>query len=115
MQLNETLTRPAPQSLRRWQSIDAVLSDGSLDVDQKRAILSSWASDLFAVESCPWLRSVPGVPEPLRVGDIFAGLRALDDDPPRGGACVRMLPRARPMTDARMRLRPRVAEMRHAR
>jgi hypothetical protein len=55
-------------------------------------ILSSWASDFYAVESCPWLREVPGVGKTLRLSDILAALRALDDDdePPPGGATIRL-------------------------
>jgi hypothetical protein len=120
MQLNDTFSQSAPQAVRAggsgYRTIEAVLHDDSLDVQQKRAILSSWASDLFAVESCPWLRDVPGVAAPLRVGDIFAALRSLDDDPPpRGGACIRAFPAMRRTTDARMRLRPRFAELKLAR
>ena len=66
----------------RYQGIDDVLNDASLTRLQKRAILASWASDLWAIESCPWLREVPGVRRPLRVDDIFAALRALDDSGP---------------------------------
>ena len=66
----------------RYQSVDDVLNDASLTRLQKRAILASWASDLWTLESCPWLREVPGVRTPLRVNDIFAALRALDDSRP---------------------------------
>lgn len=80
------------QSSVRFQSPGDVLAASSLDALQKRAILSSWASDLFAVESCPWLRKVPGVNAALPLKDILAALRSLDDDdpPPRGGAAVRI-------------------------
>ena len=92
MQMTDTLAfRPDDVSgapAHHYQTIEAVLSDASLDVQQKRAILSSWASDLWAIESCPWLRQVPGVKSPLRVSDIFAALRSLDDDPPRGGGSI---------------------------
>ena len=46
----------------------------------------------YAVESCPWLRDVPGVLGTMRLSDILAALRALDDDghpPPKGGAAAR--------------------------
>jgi hypothetical protein len=75
------------------QSPSAVLNDPDLEPFEKRAILSSWASDLYAVESCPWLREVPGVKKALRLSDILQALRALDDDddpPPRGGAAMRL-------------------------
>jgi len=71
----------------------AVLSDDRLSTAEKRVILSSWASDIYAVESNPALREVPGIPEPLRLSDILAALRELDgeDDPrPRGGNAMRL-------------------------
>ena len=37
-----------------------VLNDPDLTKQEKRAILSSWASDACAVESMPGLRQVPG-------------------------------------------------------
>jgi hypothetical protein len=49
---------------------------------------------MYAVEANPALREVPGLPRPLRVRDILAALRALDDedDPrPRGGAAMRLV------------------------
>ncbi|SDG05393.1 hypothetical protein SAMN05216337_11183 [Bradyrhizobium brasilense] len=39
-----------------------VLSDAKLLTDEKRVILSSWASDMYVVESHPALRAVPGIP-----------------------------------------------------
>ena len=114
MQLNETLSHQPKTSGRgsRYQSIDDVLNDASLDHRQKRAILASWASDLWAIESCPWLREVPGVRTPLRVSDIFAALRALDDsDPPPKGGSVLAFSAAR---KSRSHVRPQPAEMQHA-
>ena len=114
MQPNDTLSLPSAARARGscYQSIEEVLNDASLDQLQKRAILASWASDLWAIESCPWLREVPGVRTPLRVSDIFAALRALDDgDPPPSGASVLAFPAARRISHARVR--PQLAEMRH--
>jgi hypothetical protein len=67
-----------------------VLNDGALSASEKRVILSSWASDMYAVESCPALREIPGMGHAIRLADILAALRRLDggnddDDPPRGG------------------------------
>jgi len=45
---------------------------------EKRAILASWASDLFAVDSSPQLRRPPGVSKPVRYEDILKALKALD-------------------------------------
>ncbi len=68
-----------------------VLRDASLSTGEKRVILSSWASDMYAVESKPALRKVPGVAQVMRLSDILAALRELDGqfDPPRGGAAMR--------------------------
>src|SRR5689334_20684846 len=68
-----------------------VLCDASLSAAEKRVILSSWASDVYAVESNPTLREVPGVVQVMRLSDILAALRELDGqfDPPRGGAAMR--------------------------
>jgi hypothetical protein len=68
-----------------------VLSDARLSTDEKRVILSSWASDMYGVESYPALREVPGILHRLRLDDILAALKQLDDDtdPPRGGLAMR--------------------------
>ena len=70
-----------------YDSPQAVLSDGALCAAEKRAILSSWASDIYAVESMPSLRKIPGVARAMRLADILAALRRLDEDdePPRPG------------------------------
>ncbi|MBV8698174.1 MAG: hypothetical protein JO052_10000 [Bradyrhizobium sp.] len=76
-----------------YNSPAAVLSDDRLSAAEKRVILSSWASDMYAVESNPALREVPGIPSPMRLSDILAALRELDgedDPPPRGGAAMRL-------------------------
>jgi hypothetical protein len=69
-----------------YASPDEVMDDPQLCDAEKRIILSSWASDMFAVESCPGLRDIPGMGHPLRLADILSALRRLDggDDPPRG-------------------------------
>jgi hypothetical protein len=70
-----------------------VLRDGALSATEKRVILSSWASDIYAVESKPTLRKIPGIAREMRLADILAALRQLDqdDDPPRpGGATMRL-------------------------
>ena len=70
-----------------YHSPEDVLNDSGLSIDEKRVILSSWASDIYVVESQPALREVPGVPHRLRLDDIIAELKRLDhdDDPPHGG------------------------------
>jgi hypothetical protein len=62
-----------------------VLADGSLDVQEKRAILSSWASDACAVESMPALRHPPGVQRAVSFDEIMDALMSLDG--PKGPVC----------------------------
>jgi hypothetical protein len=57
-----------------------VLGDRALSPAEKRVILSSWASDMYAVDSQPALREIPGIPQPMLLKDILAALRQLDDD-----------------------------------
>lgn len=76
-----------------YDSPDAVLGDAKLSTDEKRVILSSWTSDMYAVESHPALREVPGITHRLRLDDILAALKRLDEDndpPPRGGSAMRL-------------------------
>ena len=63
---------------RHYKHPDAVLRDGTLDLYEKRAILSSWASDACAVESMPALRQPPGVKQPISFDSIMDALRQLD-------------------------------------
>lgn len=56
-----------------------VLANPFLEVVQKRCILATWASDVFAVEGKPWLRQLPGSGIQVRIGDIIAALKMLDD------------------------------------
>lgn len=75
----------------------AVVDDPALSLQQKRSILSQWASDACAVESDPTLRLAPGGIRPVKVGDIFAALAALDGPtPPRRGGGARPVPRPVP-------------------
>ena len=57
-----------------------VLDDGTLSPAEKRIILSCWASDIYAVDSHPALRKIPGIAVQMRIADIFAALRQLDDE-----------------------------------
>jgi hypothetical protein len=54
-----------------------VLDDPDLSLNEKRAILASWASDACAVESAPALRNNPSG-QVLSFDDIMDALRALD-------------------------------------
>ncbi|SEG79295.1 hypothetical protein [Bosea lathyri] len=55
-----------------------VLRDSSLPNSEKRAILSSWASDACAVESCPALRHPPFAPQPVGFDEVMDALASLD-------------------------------------
>ena len=69
-----------------YDSPEEVLNDPQLCDAEKRVILSSWASDMFAVESCPGLREIPGMGRTLRLADILVALRRLDRDDASLGA-----------------------------
>jgi hypothetical protein len=76
-----------------YDSPDDVLNDATLSTGEKRVILSSWASDMYVVESHPALRQVPGIPHQIHLDDILEALKRLDDDndpPPRGGLAMRL-------------------------
>jgi hypothetical protein len=63
---------------RFFKRPDDVLADRTLDVREKRAILSSWASDACAVESMPALRMPPGAERPVSFDEIMDALVSLD-------------------------------------
>jgi hypothetical protein len=65
-------------SVSHYTSPADVLDDAALSPAEKRVILSSWASDMYAVDSCPGLRQIPGIAEPMYLKDILAALRKLD-------------------------------------
>jgi hypothetical protein len=59
-----------------------VVSDPDLTLNEKRAILASWASDACAVDSAPALRHAgPGKP-PVGFDDVMEALRILDKQVP---------------------------------
>ena len=69
-----------------------VLNDPDLTIQEKRAILSSWAPDACAVEEMPALRQPPAAKRPVTFDEIVDALRSLDDDPDRqrrGGLAIR--------------------------
>jgi len=60
-----------------------------MSANEKRAILSTWASDEHSVESFPTLRHLPGTPFPVTFSSIMDARFQLDrdegwqdDDPP---------------------------------
>ncbi|MCC8982923.1 hypothetical protein [Bradyrhizobium acaciae] len=88
---NANINEPLFHPVSHYNSPADVLNDAQLSTDEKRVILSSWASDMYVVESQPTLREVPGIPHRLRLADILAALKRLDDEsdpPPRGGMAM---------------------------
>jgi hypothetical protein len=65
---------------RHFKHPHDVLSDHTLDLQEKRAILSSWASDACAVALMPALRRPPGAEQPISFDQIMDALRQLDSD-----------------------------------
>lgn len=84
-----------------------VVSDANMDLDEKRAILSAWASDVHAVESLPTLRHLPGTPFPVTFSSIMDARIALDrlsgvndDDPPPRPVLGKRLRAREPLREA---------------
>lgn len=55
-----------------------VVADPDLTLNEKRAILASWASDACALEAAPDLRCAPGANRPVPYDDVMEALRQLD-------------------------------------
>jgi hypothetical protein len=55
-----------------------VVHDPDLTLNEKRAILASWASDACAIDAAPTLRRAPGGKRPVLFDDVMDALRALD-------------------------------------
>jgi hypothetical protein len=91
---NTNSLHPMFHPAAHYDSPADVLNDEELSTSEKRVILSSWASDMYAVESCPALREIPGMSNAVRLTDILAALRQFDgdndDDPPGGGVPMRL-------------------------
>ncbi|MBY3037267.1 hypothetical protein HFO69_12750 [Rhizobium laguerreae] len=62
-----------------------VLAAEDIGKQEKRAILASWASDMFAIESVPALRHYPGTAEAVSYDEIIQALKYLDEDDMRTG------------------------------
>ena len=61
-----------------------VLANARLTPDEQRAVLSSWASDAWAVESAPALRHAPFARRPVTFDEIMEALAQLDRQPMPG-------------------------------
>ena len=62
-----------------------VVNDPDLTLNEKRAILASWASDACAIEAAPALRHAPGGTKPVQFDDVMEALRSLDKQAQQGG------------------------------
>ena len=62
-----------------------VLKDPDLDDEEKRAILSSWASDASAVRDHPAMRWLLGAPAPVPLAEVLDALERLDRRSSRAG------------------------------
>jgi hypothetical protein len=90
----DNLLHPA----RAFQHPRRVVEDPDLTLNEKRAILASWASDACAIEAAPGLRQAPGTAQPVRFDDVMDALRALD----QAGDHYRAPPRYRRILENRI-------------
>jgi hypothetical protein len=75
-----------------------VVRDTALTLQEKRAILASWASDACAVEAAPELRQ-PAHSHRVRFDDIMEALQRLDDDSVKTPDYGKLISRARRIRD----------------
>jgi hypothetical protein len=68
-----------------------VVNDPDLSLNEKRAMLASWASDACAVEAAPTLRNGPNG-RVVEFDEIMDALRALDREVSKTPASLRKLP-----------------------
>ena len=71
----DSLLHPA----QAFESPTVVLKDPDLTLNEKRAILASWASDACAIEAAPDLRAAPASCI-VRFDEIMEALRTLDKE-----------------------------------
>ena len=83
----DSLLHPA----RAFEHPRHVIDDPDLTLNEKRAILASWASDAASVASKPALRELPGSHRLVTIDEVLEALSALDYRPkgPPGGKPVR--------------------------
>jgi hypothetical protein len=75
-----------------------VVNDPDMTTQEKRAILSSWASDACAVEAAPELRH-PAGGSPVRYDDIMNALKRLDGEAATKPQYAKFINRARRWKD----------------
>lgn len=64
---------------KAFEHPSAVVNDPDLTLNEKRAILASWASDACAVETAPTLRH-PSHGKPVAFDEVMEALRSLDEE-----------------------------------
>ena len=64
---------------KAFEHPSAVVKDPDLTLNEKRAILASWASDACAVETAPTLRH-PSNGKPVAFDEVMEALRSLDEE-----------------------------------
>jgi hypothetical protein len=72
------MTETVQSERRTFTFPHEVVDDPALGTSQKRAILSEWASDAYAVESFPVLRLLPGTRFPVTFSSIMDARAYLD-------------------------------------
>jgi len=77
----ESLLHPA----QAFEHPSHVVNDPDLMLNEKRAILASWASDACSIEAAPALRYAPGGKKPVQFDDVMEALRTLDKQAQQGG------------------------------
>ena len=75
-----------------------IVADPDLTINEKRAVLASWASDACAVEAAPDLRQPVDGP-PVRFDDIMDALKKLDAEAARSVDYGKLINRARRVRD----------------
>jgi hypothetical protein len=71
-----------------FETPDHVVNDPDLTLNEKRAILASWASDACAIDSAPMLRHTPAGKQ-VRFDDVMDALRMLDREAHASGGSAR--------------------------
>src|ERR1700757_1342790 len=72
----DTLLHPS----QAFEHPSDVVNVPDLTLNEKRAILASWASDACAIETVPTLRCLPGGKRPVHFDEVMDALRALDEE-----------------------------------
>jgi hypothetical protein len=86
-------------SPQRFSYPHQLVRDPYISLEEKRALLTAWALDRYAVKSFPALRHLPGTPFPVALSSIIDARAYLDrissandDDPRRPPGATRALP-----------------------